>query len=159
MISNTDEVIDSRDVIARIAELEATREALVNEIAGFSSDVVEDAEDDADRDQQLATRAADKTLAEEALEEFDSGDEGIELHHLKELADDASGSPDWMHGATLINDDYFEDYARELADDIGAVKSDAGWPTMHIDWEAAAKSLQQDYTQVDFDGQTFWVRA
>jgi hypothetical protein len=28
-----------------------------------------------------------------------------------------------------------------------------------IDWEATANGMQQDYKQVDFDGETYWYRA
>ena len=72
---------------------------------------------------------------------------------------EGEGIPDWEHGATLIPEDEFEDYARELAEDIGAVSNDHGWPMSHIDWKAAAQALQQDYMAVEFDGTTYLVRA
>jgi hypothetical protein len=36
------------------------------------------------------------------------------------------GREDWERA--LINDDYFQEYAEELAYDIGAIDRDAGWP-------------------------------
>jgi len=66
-------------------------------------------------------------------------------------------SEDWQHGVTLINDDYFVEYARELAEDIGAVRPGASWPLSYIDWEDAAQELQHDYCAVEFDGRLFWV--
>ncbi len=120
-ISNGDDIIDSREVIARIRELE-------------------ELQDDEDSE----------------MEEEDSD----ELAILLELAEEASGyAPDWEYGEALIRDSYFETYARELADDIGAISKDAGWPMAHIDWEAAAEALQQDYTEIDFDGVSYWVRS
>jgi len=62
------------------------------------------------------------------------------------------------NGVYFIDEDYFEDYAREFAEDIGAIESDASWPCTHIDWEAAADDLRMDFTEVDFDGQTYLVR-
>lgn len=62
-------------------------------------------------------------------------------------------------GVTLIRDSYFESYARELAEDIGAIKSDLGWPYDYIDWERAADALKQDYSSIDFDGVEYWVRS
>ena len=112
-ITNMQDVIDSRDVIARIAELEET-----------------------DRD------------------EFDTD----ELEGLRKLASEGEGVADWTYGVALINDSYFEDYAREFAEDIGAVNPDAGWPASYIDWEAAADALRMDYTSIDFDGVTYWAR-
>lgn len=83
-----------------------------------------------------------------------------ELAHAQEFADDLDGyAPDFHYGGTVIADRYFVDYARELADDIGAVASDGGWPTYCIDWEWAARELQFDYTCLrSHDGRDWWVR-
>lgn len=115
IVSNTDDIIDSRDVIARIEELEGI-----------------EAPDDADTE---------------------------ELRVLKALADEGEGCANWRHGETLIRVDYFEQYARELAEDVDAVNNDATWPNNCIDWERAASELQQDYTSIEFDGVTYWMRS
>lgn len=129
-ISNMDDVIDSRDIIERIEELEAEREALADGENG------------------------------EALREWDEGDEGQELRALKALAEEAEGyAPDWKYGEALIRDSYFREYAEQLADDIGAVDRNASWPCNCIDWDEAARQLKQDYTSVDFDGVEYWVRS
>lgn len=95
-------------------------------------------------------------LAEDDNEAPDE-DEVEELAALKEFAEEAEGyTPDWHHGEGMIADSYFQDYARELADDIGTVGE--GWPCYCIDWEAAANDLQMDYTAVELDGYTFWTR-
>lgn len=60
---------------------------------------------------------------------------------------------------TLIREDYFEDYARELAEDIGAIDPDARWPLGCIDWTRAAHELAADYTVVTVDGHDYYVRA
>jgi len=169
-ISNFDDVIDSRDVIARIEELEGEREALQDNF-----DEAESAFDDAESDLEdcddtshgyrdcletaleLAETARDEAL--EALQDWDNGSDADELRILKALADEASGyAADWQYGETLIRDSYFRDYAMELADDIGAVPRDLAWPATCIDWDQAALELQYDYTAVDFDGVTYWVR-
>ena len=110
-------IIDSRDIIERIAELEANADGL----------------DD---------------------------DEKAELAIWREVAEEGENSAsDWSYGATLILDSYFEDYARELAEDIGAVPKDLSWPACHIDWEAAADALKMDYTEIEIDGLTYWARS
>lgn len=96
----------------------------------------------------------------EAIEalDVDDADEAREiLESIEEI--ESVGIADWQYGETLIREDFFEDYARELADDIGAVDSNASWPLAHIDWEAAAEALKQDYTEVDYRGTTYYVRA
>ena len=66
---------------------------------------------------------------------------------------------------TAIHVDYFEEYARELAEDIGAVQADADWPLRHIDWAAAAEELKADYSEFDVTDpetggiETYLVRA
>ena len=138
-ISNSDDLIDSRDVIARIEELTQER-----------ADLVSEAEDDTNA---VAEEARDTLRAWDA-------DNLDELTALRELASQTEGyAPDWSHGEALIRDSYFEDYARELAEDIGAIPADAGWPARCIDWEQAADELKQDYTSVEFDGVTYWIRS
>lgn len=122
--TNTMDVIDSRDVIARIEELEREIEIAVED---NEPDTVED--------------------------------EYKELVILKALAEDAEGSPDWEYGKTLIRDSYFQDYAQELAEDIGAFPPEQVWPCCCIDWEQAVHELQQDYMLVEFDGIEYWIRA
>lgn len=138
-VSNSDDVIDSRDVIARIDELVDEREAF------------RDIADDSDAD------PADREAARVKLEEWEAENDA-ELGALLALEEQCKGYTDWEDGATLIRDSYFEDYAEELADDIGAIDRNATWPLNCIDWEQAARELQQDYTQVDFDGVDYWVR-
>lgn len=129
-VNNYQDIIDSRDVIARIDELVEERDSYIEDNEGETPDWVEHYPDEAE-----------------------------ELTALEELASEAEGyAPDWHHGETLIRDSYFVEYAEQLADDIGAVNSEAGWPNSHIDWDAAADDLKQDYTAVDFAGETYWIR-
>jgi hypothetical protein len=139
-IRNTQDIIDSRDVIARIEYLEDLKTA---------------AEEDEDAETTLMSDGEEvKTNAD-----FDT-DEYEELKALQALADEASGyAPDWQYGEALIRDSYFTEYAQELAEDIGAVNCDASWPNQYIDWERAADALKADYTSVDFDGVDYWVRS
>lgn len=133
-ISNSDDVIDSREVIERIEELKAAwSEATGDDYADYS-------------------------LSGDDLKAGLPDDEAVELVALRALAEEGEGVEDWQYGATLIRDSHFQDYARELAEDIGAVPSEYTWPTSCIDWEQAARELRTDYTSVDFDGVTYWVR-
>lgn len=60
---------------------------------------------------------------------------------------------------TLIHESYFEDYAREFAESIGAIDRDGPWPTYHIDWPRAADDLKDDFTAYDFNGHTYYGRT
>lgn len=132
-ISNRDDVIDSRDVIARIEEL---REEIA-EIEGEDFDAAK-------------VGGQDDPVSSELRDE---------LAALEALADEASNyAEDWPHGETLIRDSYFVQYAQELADDIGAIDRNAKWPLSCIDWDKAADELKVDYTEVDYDGVSYWIR-
>lgn len=115
--TNSDDVIDSRDVIAAIDWLTDEPEE------GEEPEVDEDLE-------------ALKALQEEA-EPYAAG---------------------WRFGESLIRDSYFKKYAQDFAEEIGAIDRSAAWPADCIDWDQAATDLQTDYTSVEFDGVTYWMR-
>lgn len=126
-IYNTEDLIDSRDVIARIEELQSER-------------------DDYEPDDETA-----------ATWEDENPDEAEELKTLEALAEKGeSYASDWIHGATLINESYFTEYAEDLIKDCYSLKDIP--PFMVIDWEETADNIKVDYSEVDFDGTTFYIR-
>jgi hypothetical protein len=138
--SNADDIIDSRAVIKRIEELAGAFEA-----AGIDPDKLDPPSPGYDA---------------QGLEEDDPAhDRAEELRNLRKLESAAEDCGDWRHGETLIRESYFRDYAEEMADDIGAIDKEAKWPLNHIDWDAAAAELKQDYSEVDFDGVTYLLRS
>ncbi len=115
-ISKFDDVIDTRDIEARIEHLEETEE----------------------RDEE----------------------EQAELDSLLKLRDDVQlRTSEYEHGEALIADMHFQAYAQELAEDCGMIPGGLDWPLRCIDWEQAARELQMDYSTVEFQGLTFWVRS
>jgi hypothetical protein len=76
---------------------------------------------------------------------------------LRELFDEI-GEDAGRYGETMIPDYAFTEYAEDLADDLGLIDSSNSWPNCHIDWQAAANSLRQDYTEVTFDGTDYLIR-
>lgn len=154
-IDNSADILDSRDIEARIDELEAERGALVEDIEN-----AEEAISDADEDSDLSTLESDLSAAKGALAAWDEGDEAEELRKLKAFRDELEPyCADWHHGETLIRDSYFKDYARDCAEDWhGSALREARWPFDCIDWDRAARELQMDYTSAEFDGVTYWAR-
>lgn len=158
-ITNSEDTIESRDLMKRIDELNELKEAVSN-----AKDDVEEArgvyEDEAGSgsEELIAWEKAKEALAR-AETDFDE-DLQKELKLLEEVAEEASGySGDWRHGATLIRESYFEDYAMQFAEDLhGNAVREASWPFDCINWEQAADALKGDYTGIDFDGVTYYVR-
>ena len=94
----------------------------------------------------------------ESQDDLCSDDEYDELRALLDLAEQGETLDDWEYGLQLIRDTDFEDYAQELAEDIGAIPETTSWPARCIDWEQAARELQMDYTPLEFAGVTYWAR-
>lgn len=134
MTNNLDlnaDIIDVRDIIARFEELEAE---LFNE---------------------------DGEIPESLQDSEEVGEYKLLKNILEDQLDGNGGDEEWRgswYPVTLIADDHFQDYAEELANDIGAIVDNAKWPNNCIDWEKAARELQYDYTSVDIDGETYWTR-
>lgn len=159
-IDNTQDIIDSRDIIERIEELEAEREALADHV-----EECQQAYDYHDSDDTKSTPEwKDLNEAIDALAEWDESDEAKELATLQALAEEASSSPDWIHGESLINEDYFTSYIEQLIDDCYEIPKEmnsGNWPFRHMtmDYEAAAEEAKVDYMEVDFNGTTYLIRA
>lgn len=122
------DIIDAREIIERIEELESLKDDHENEPdGGHWSD--EDA-------QELQT-----------LTDI--------MDDLKGYGGDEQWRGDW-YPLTLIRESHFQDYAQELAEDIGAVNKNATWPNNCIDWEQAARELRMDYSYTEIDGVTYF---
>lgn len=133
-ISNSEDLIDSRDVIARIEELTSDRDGYV-----------------------LGAPDGSETEAPELWAENEA-DDAEELAALEALAAEAEGyAPDWEHGATLIRESYFVAYCEEMLKDCGDIPKDVPW-YIAIDWETTAENIKVDYTEVDFDGVAYFIR-
>lgn len=127
------DITDSRDINARLTELQEERDILVMEMAD------------------------DGKVAENNLESWDDENKE-ELDALIELCDDCSEkNVDWDSGTCIIHDDYFTQYAKDLASDINGFGH--VWPCDHIDWDAAADALKDDYSEVEYEGDTYFVRS
>lgn len=129
-IDNSQDVIDSRDIIERIEELESLQADMVEQL--------------------------DKgEISESDMLVFDN-DEGKELDSLRELAEQCQDyASDWLYGETLIHRDYFKTYMDDMIADCYELPSDMpAWMSIVLDYYA----LEQDYSSVDFDGQEFLIR-
>ncbi len=157
-ISNSADVIDSRDVIERIDALQDERQTLVDAVESAQEEMDDKAPDD-DGGEASDERAETLKSATDELAEWDDSEEAAELKALLALQEEAEGyaNGDWPHGATLIRESYFVEAMQELCEDIGDIPKEM--PSyLVIDWEATARNLRMDYTEVDFDGIAYLVR-
>lgn len=135
--------LDSRDLEERIDELEALENAVIE---------AREARDEAETEAQKQAR---EEQVEKAEAEFDT-EAQEELKALRNLRDEVGG--EWRYGVTLIPENEFEDYCRELVEDIGDLpKGVPGY--IVIDWEATANNIRQDYSEAEFQGVNYLFRA
>ena len=143
-LSNVDDILDSRDIISTLEDLIMDA---IDEYATWLDDESEFSVEDGDFSD------IPETWLEEVCANYD------DIKALQALCAEGEGFADWNHGETLIHDSYFTTYAQELAEDVCDMSNAVDWPFRHIDWQAAAEELQQDYSEIDFDGQTYWIRS
>lgn len=137
--NHNDDTIQVEDICERVEELRGERDSAAQDFIDYHED----------RGTNVHWDEGEAKWAEEFP------DDATELELLESLLSDMFGcggnyqwEGDW-YPDTLINDDYFQTYAEELAKDCGMVDREASWPNRHIDWEAAAEELKQDYSAVE----------
>lgn len=128
------DVIDVRDIIARVLELRDERDEY-NEKMGSPDawDGVPDGEPE-----ELA-------MLEDILSE------------LAGYGGDTEFEGD-LYPVQLVADSYFQEYTQNLAEECGMVDTDARWPMTCIDWEQAARELQMDYSYIQIHDSSYWYR-
>lgn len=140
-ITNNEDILDSRDIIARIEELESEKESMLEDVPVS----------------EYGNRENKKWVA------WEDSDEASELGLLSDFMEAWKGNGgdeqwrgDW-YPVTIIRDSYFEEYTEELITDCGYIARDfPSW--IVIDWEKTAENVRQDYTSAEFDGVTYWAR-
>ena len=154
-----DNILDSRDVIRRYEELKSDAEDMYEaEIERLVEELCDDETSDEEREKlELSFRnklPLDEFVDLEAVRGEVYAEDYIKYRDFVEEAEDEV--IDWSYGATLIHDEYFETYAEELANDLYDIEDH--WPYTCIDWEQAAEELKQDYSQIEWDGNTYYYR-
>jgi hypothetical protein len=146
-----DDTLHIQDLIERYEELESGLLACFNEQQTIEGDDTEtDNPDDSAFQEWLKV-----TMHEDSAEFL------LIYRTLKDLQGGGGGDEQWRgdwYPSTLIRDSYFQEYAKNLAEDCGMVSSNQSWPNYCIDWEYAAKELQYDYSATDIGGITYWFR-
>ena len=145
-------ILDTRDLQERLEELQGLKEAVETAQSIVDELMVSDlAAAQPNFDEKLDEARAE---LDEACEAFDS-DAQSELEELEALSEEVS---EWTSGNQLIPEDDFEDYCKELCEDIGDIPR--GFPSyIVIDWEATAQNLKADYSEIEYQGTTYLYRS
>lgn len=133
---NTNEVIDTRDIVELITEVE-------DKIAELESDIESIGGDEETKLEHL----------ESELESYQS-----DLEILENIKDEVGS--EFEYGETLIRDNYFTYYQKEMLIDCGMLPKDLpSFIENNIDWDAVADDLKVDYSEIDIEGETYWFRS
>lgn len=133
-----DKITDSRDLVNRLQELTDEHDSLF------------DAMTEAKGKEKKAAKFEFDTWCDENREEWED---------LKAINEEGESlTSEWIHGETLIREDYFTQYVQEMLEDCGDIPSDLPHYIV-IDWEATADNLKQDYTEIEIFGDTYYIRA
>jgi hypothetical protein len=82
-------------------------------------------------------------------------DNDFDIQHVDEINEIENNCSDFNYGVELIRDYDFEDYCREIVND--ELGYNLPW-WIEVDWEATSDNIQQDYTEVEYQGATYYFR-
>jgi chromosome segregation ATPase len=130
-------------------ELEAEIEYLTSEYEELCDELVEIENDEEATDEEYTAKEIEVKTKEREIESW-KDDNQERLDDLTQCLK----TMDEYGGDSLINEDDFTDYVQDMANDtVGDIPH---W--LVIDWEATAENVAMDYTVVEFEGETWYMR-
>ena len=90
--------------------------------------------------------AQDFSVLEDLMPAYANSHNEIEIFEAAKEADIEFSDVDEAYNGQHDSD---EDFAQEMADQLGAVDKNASWPMNCIDWEQAASELMYDYSEAN----------
>ena len=135
--------LDTRDLIER-------REALKQEILDSFLENFPHYE-------EMTESFEDILFEEEEIESWkqDWQEEINQITCIDEVEDEIGSEFDF--GVTLITEDDFTDYVEDYLKGCGYISDDfPSW--IEIDWEATAENVKQDYSELEYEGETYFYR-
>lgn len=158
---NNDDVLDVRDIIERIEELENGRDKFQEENKLPDLDLTE--KYDSPEYDKFFGKMSQKKI-QKLLKKWDEWENLTEFKNLVNFLSDFcgyGGDEQWRgdrYPGTLVRDSYWVDFCKEEVEDLGYIAKDFPW-WIEIDWEQTSENMKQDYyTSGEFDGVTYWGR-
>lgn len=83
-----------------------------------------------------------------------------EYEAIKDFCEELESYGDFEYGETIISEDYFKEYSKDLCKELGYIPDDLpAFIEDNIDWQRVADDLKVDYMEVDYCGTTYLMRA
>lgn len=109
--------------------------------------------------QQELTEYIEFLESEDDINEVELDAAKAELEEINDIEDECA---DFHYGATLIHEDYFVDYIKELIADayyeVYNLVNSYNWPVVTIDYEESADQAKIDYIVVTYEGEDYYTR-
>ena len=152
-ITNSADILDSRDIQERYDALTQTIEDAFVDAGRDSFDFLAAW----DKDEKKTGAIVEYLIKRDLLDESEF-DEWTLIRHT--FIDNMSEFYEWDDGMTFLRDSYMnEDWAEKEMEDLGYLSRDI--PSIiqsNINFAGILEDLQQDYSELDFDGVTYWYR-
>ena len=103
--------------------------------------------------EEMTESFEDILFEEEEIESWkqDWQEEINQITCIDEVEDEIGSEFDF--GVILIPEDDFTDYVEDLLEGCGDISDD-----FEIDWEATAEDVKQDYSELEYEGETYFYR-
>lgn len=96
-------------------------------------------------------------------DDWDSKDWYKELEYIEALIEFVEDcdfkSSELQHGETIIHETYFTEYCEDFVKDVGYLPNDLPWwIESNIDWDGVADEMKQDYSEVNWGNEIYFIR-
>lgn len=108
--------------------------------------------------QEMTESFEDIRFEEEEIQSWkeDFEDELKEIEEIDTIENELGSEFDY--GVTLVDVDDWEEFVEQDLKDLGYIPKDfPSW--IEIDWEATANNVRQDYTEVEYQGNSYLGRS
>ena len=109
--------------------------------------------------EEMTESFEDICFEEEEIESWKSDFEN-ELKQIEEIDTIENECSEFSYGETLIDEDDFEEYCQEFIEDCGYNSKDMPMIiSNNIDWTGIADDMKQDYSEIEYQGNTYLYRS
>ena len=162
--------LDSRDIQGEIDNIEGLKDGYESDLESLNDELndlqnelydIENEEGYEDKQNDIDNKLEEIAEKESEIQdcEFEYNRYCEELAELEALKEEIESNSDegFEYGIQLIHESDIDDYLNEMLVDCGYIPKDMpSW--IEINWEATYNNMKQDYSEIELNGNTFYVR-
>ena len=149
--------LDSRDIQKEIDNIEGLKNGYESDLESLNDELNDLQNELYDIDNKLEEIAEKENEIQEC--EFECNRYSEELAELEALKEEIESNSDegFEYGIQLLHENDIDDYLNDMLVDCGYIPKDLpSW--IEIDWQATYDNMKQDYSKIELNGNTFYVR-